>query len=152
MSAALRHADQAAPTLGQGMADFALADVQLLPGPGLLGSWGSASVYGHDDCTLLINRYVPSVLHWARQGLRLRQLGSFPGPSGPQLLVQQAPRKRLTLRLRHPEGCALMQVRLNGRRHATSQEPGTCVDITRQWRQGDEVRLELAAHAQGLSA
>lgn len=118
--------------------NLSLLPERLLPEPG-----GSDPVYGQEGGALVVNRYVASVLHWAEQGLRLRQLTQFPNHDATRLLVQEAPRTRLAIRLRHPSWCQQATVKLNGRRHSQSLQPGGFIEIERRWRRGDEIVLQL---------
>jgi hypothetical protein len=106
------------------------------------------SIYFHDGSALVVKLFIASVLHWAEQGLRLRQLTSFPEQESTRLLVQEAPRTRMTIGLRHPGWCRQATASVNGRRQALSQRPGALIEIERHWRRGDEIVLQLPMHLQ----
>ena len=103
----------------------------------------SRGVYYHDADTLWVNLYLASQLHWREKGLTIRQHTRFPESNSVRMEVACARPVRATLRLRHPHwSTPAMQARLNGRPVGTGS-PGTYLDITRQWRDGDVLEIEL---------
>jgi uncharacterized protein len=118
-------------------------NLSLLPERLLPEASGGDPVYFQEGGALVVKRYIASVLHWAEQGLRLRQLTQFPIQDSTRLLVQEAPRARLAIRLHHPSWCWQATVKLNGRRHSQSRQPGGFIEIERRWRRGDEIVLQL---------
>lgn len=103
----------------------------------------SRGIYYHDADVLWVNLYLASELHWRQQGLTIRQHTRFPDSNGVRLEIACARPVRATLKLRHPYwSTPAMAVRLNGEPiHAG--RPGTWLDLTRQWRDGDVLEIEL---------
>lgn len=64
------------------------------------------NIYWHNQTsvqaadTVLVNLWIPSVLDAPELGLRLRQITDFPRSNTTTLVVEQAPRRRITLRIR----------------------------------------------------
>jgi len=103
----------------------------------------SRGVYYHDADTLWVNLYLASQLHWREKGLTVRQHTRFPESNSVRMELECARPVRATLRLRHPHwSTPAMQVRLNGE-PVGAGEPGTYLDIRRQWRSGDVLEIEL---------
>jgi DUF1680 family protein len=103
----------------------------------------SRGVYYHDADTLWVNLYLASQLHWQEKGLTLRQHTRFPESNSVRIELACGRPVRATLRLRHPHwSLPAMQARLNGKPVDTGK-PGTYLDITRQWRDGDVLEIEL---------
>ena len=103
----------------------------------------SRGVYYHDRDTLWVNLYVASQLHWRDKGLTIRQHTRFPESNSVRMEIACQRPVRATLRLRHPHwSTPAMLARLNGRPLDTGL-PGTYLDITRHWRDGDVLEVEL---------
>ena len=100
-------------------------------------------VYYHDADTLWVNLYLASQLYWREKGLTIRQHTRFPESNGVRLEVACLRPVRATLRLRHPYwSTPAMVVRLNGT-SLDAGKPGTYLDVTRRWRDGDVLEIEL---------
>jgi len=103
----------------------------------------SRGIYYHDADVLWVNLYLASQLHWRAKGLTIRQHTRFPDSNSVRLQIACARPARATLRLRHPHwSTPAMLVRLNGKA-IDAGKPGTYLDLTRRWRDGDVVEIEL---------
>ena len=103
----------------------------------------SRGIYYHDADTLWVNLYLASELHWRQKGLTVRQHTRFPQSNQVRLEIACARPARARLRLRHPYwSTPAMAVRLNGKPVAAGR-PRTYLDLTRRWRNGDVVEIEL---------
>ena len=103
----------------------------------------SRGIYYHDAHTLWVNLYLASALHWHEKGITLRQRTRFPESNSVRMEIACARPTRATLKLRHPHwSTPAMHVKLNGRPLAPGK-PGTYLAITRQWRGGDVLEIEL---------
>jgi DUF1680 family protein len=101
------------------------------------------SIYWRDDAGLYVNLFIPSELHWAERGLRLRQETTYPDGERTTLIVVDAHPDELEVRLRVPAWLqAAPAVRLNGRMLDSSAAPGSYLTIRRAWKTGD--RLDVA--------
>lgn len=100
-------------------------------------------IYYHDADTLWVNLYLASELRWREKGLTIRQHTRFPESNDVRLEIACAHPVRATLRLRHPYwSTPAMAVRLNGKR-LDAGKPGTYLELTRHWRDGDRLEIEL---------
>jgi DUF1680 family protein len=101
------------------------------------------SIYFHDDRSLYVNLFIPSTVRWAERRATLTQATTFPERPGTALRWTLAAPIELTLQLRHPRWSRAAIVRVNGRDVMRSQTPGRYLALTRTWRDGDRVELEL---------
>ena len=102
-------------------------------------------IYSHSDDALFLNLFMASELDWRERGVRLRQETSFPDAPRTRLIVTTAKPQRFTLQVRHPAWVAqgALAIRVNGEAQAVSSSPSTYVAISREWRDGDKVDVEL---------
>lgn len=102
------------------------------------------SIYFHDGDAVVVNLFIPSELHWAEKGVRLRQTNEFPTVLATRLDVQTEEPSQFAMRIRVPgwvSGFPL--VKLNGREAEISAAPGSYVSILRDWNNGDSVEIEF---------
>lgn len=109
-------------------------------------------IYGHrGDEALYVNLFIPSILQWG--GVRIEQTNTFPDEAATTLLIApQDGEQRFTLHLRMPEWANQQEVTLNvnGEAQPVQVEDGY-VTLTRRWRSGDRVRLEMPMHLRAVS-
>jgi hypothetical protein len=102
------------------------------------------SIYFHDDIGVFVNLFVASELNWTEKSLRLRQMTRFPEQAGTSLLLDPARPVQLTLRIRVPWWATRGgSVRLNGRALDVFASPGSYLVLSRTWRKGDRVDVEM---------
>ena len=102
------------------------------------------SIYFKGERRLVVNLFVPSAVRWKEAGAVLTQATRFPDEATTRLRWSMKAPARLTLALRHPGWSRTAIVRVNGTEAMRSAEPGRYLEIEREWRDGDEVTLELA--------
>lgn len=111
-----------------------------------------AFIYARDGDALYVNLYIPARLTWPEQGLVLRQENGFPDTSETSLVFESD--ARIRLRLRYPEWAVADRpvLTINGKAQAVAATPGSYIDLERDWKKGDTVRLELPmkVHAEAL--
>ena len=111
-----------------------------------------AFIYARDGDALLVNLFIPSRLTWPEQGLVLRQENGFPDTSETSLVFESD--ARLRLRLRYPAWAVAERpvLTINGKQQAVAVAPGSYIELERDWKKGDTVRLELpmGVHAESL--
>lgn len=105
------------------------------------------SIYFKGDCALYVNLFIPSAVHWAEAGAVLTQATRFPDEATTRLRWAMKAPAHLTLALRHPGWSRTAVVRINGTEAMRSDAPGRYLEIAREWRDGDEVTLDLAMEA-----
>ncbi|HEY7574883.1 MAG TPA: beta-L-arabinofuranosidase domain-containing protein, partial [Thermoanaerobaculia bacterium] len=102
------------------------------------------SIYFRGGDAITVNLWIASEVHWPQKGLRLRQETSFPDEEKTAFLFETERPVALTLRLRVPwwatRGGA---VRINGEASPVFASPSSYVTLTRTWKTGDRVELEL---------
>lgn len=101
------------------------------------------SIYFHADRSLYVNLFIPSTVRWKAQNAVLTQTTSFPESSGTKLKLQLERPAEFTLKLRHPRWSRAAVLLVNGKEVARSGNPSSYVEVSREWRSGDEVELQL---------
>jgi uncharacterized protein len=102
------------------------------------------SIYWHDGEGVYVNLFMPSELNWSEKGFKLRQETKFPEQQSTRLVVTAAGPSPMPLRLRIPGWLqSSPAVRINGRQLEASATPGSYLTITRTWKAGDSVELQL---------
>jgi DUF1680 family protein len=102
------------------------------------------SIYWRDADGVYVNLFIPSELNWEEKGFRLRQDTKFPDSPSTALVVSAAPSSAMTLRLRVPGWLdAAPSVSLNGRKLEASAAPGSYLALSRVWKAGDRVEMQL---------
>ena len=98
---------------------------------------GSNSVY--------VNLYIPSTLQWQEGGaqLSLTQTGNYPLDSQVSFEVTATQPTNTTLQFRIPQWAAGATLRVNGARASAKVAPGSFAAVSRTWKNGDRVELEL---------
>ncbi|MGJ5892747.1 glycosylase [Streptomyces sp. V2] len=94
-----------------------------------------------DGSALYVNLFSPSTVEWASKGVRVVQDTAFPFEQGTTLTVRGG--GRFELRLRVPVwAVAGFRVLVNGQAVSGSPVPGSYFGVSREWRDGDVVRVE----------
>src|ERR1039457_140449 len=102
------------------------------------------SIYWHDADGVFVNLFIPSELNFAEKGFRLRQETKFPESERTTLVVKVDRPVELALRLRIPEWLgSSASVRVNGKALEASASPGSYLAISRTWKNGDRVEMDL---------
>jgi len=101
------------------------------------------SIYFHGPDTLYVNLCIPSVLTWEEKGLVIRQTTGFPEEAGTRLEVTDGPPTEAILNLRYPSWSRDVVVKVNGEGWPVSSGPGSYIAVSREWRTGDVVEMEL---------
>jgi hypothetical protein len=104
-------------------------------------------VYALSPDTVWVNLYAASKLDTAwldGSRIRLRQETDYPWAGAVKLVIEEAPARDVTLKLRIPgwlrDGATL---RVNGSPVAADLEPGTYADVKRTWQAGDTVDFTM---------
>jgi len=102
------------------------------------------TIYFHDADSLYINLFIASELSWPEQGISLRQETKFPESDAAALKIKAAKPVTFALKIRHPawagEG---FTVSVNGKRQKTESAPASYCSLTREWHDGDSVKIQL---------
>ena len=115
-------------------------------------------VYSLSKDAVWVNLYGASSLHssWVDGGgsLRLSQVTEYPWEGSVRLKMEEMPARPIELKLRIPAwiGQSKVSVLVNGERQKIELKPGAYASLKRQWKAGDEVRLELPMEARLVEA
>lgn len=101
------------------------------------------SIYFRDERGISVNLFIASELDDQERSIRLRQDTRFPDEPRTTLTITKAPPSAWTLRLRIPSWTSGAAVKVNGRAVEASPGAGSYLDLTRTWKKGDRVDLEL---------
>lgn len=103
------------------------------------------SAYFSDKQGIYVNLYIPSTLRWQQQGAEvvLRQFGLYPLEDVTAFELTTAKPMRFDLHLRIPAWAKNPSIRVNGQGIAASMQPGAFATLSREWRTGDRIELEL---------
>jgi uncharacterized protein len=101
--------------------------------------------YFRDARGIHVNLYLPSSVRWMQGAVRcsLRQSGDYPFADTVSLRVATSRLQEFAVRLRIPAWASGARVEVNGRRWSGVTEPGSFAAVTRRWRDGDRIDLEL---------
>ncbi len=102
-------------------------------------------IYSHADDALWVNLFISSELDWSDRNLKVRQETSFPDDSRTKLTVATDKPQHLTINVRHPGwvSSGALRVKVNGQPHAALTSAASYLALTREWRDGDTIELEL---------
>ncbi len=101
------------------------------------------SIYFHDGRSLYVNLFIPSAVRWKEQSAVLTQTTAFPESPTTTLKLQLDHPAEFALKLRHPRWSKTATVLVNGKEAARSTNPCSYVDVSRTWRSGDVIELQL---------
>lgn len=103
-----------------------------------------AGIYFHGEDTLFVNLFIPSELNWREKHLTLRQETSFPNSDRTLLAIECAHPVQFTLNIRQPGWAGRdFAVTVNGKQINSNSAPSSYVSITREWKTGDLVAVNL---------
>lgn len=95
-----------------------------------------------DNKTLYVNLYVPSTLKWEEKGVELEQSTAFPKDDKTRLRIKG--KGEFDLKVRVPQWArAGFFVSINGEKQELEAIPGTYLTLSRKWKDGDVVELQM---------
>jgi hypothetical protein len=105
------------------------------------------SIYWRDDEGVYVNLFIASELEWPEESFTLRQETRYPDAEQTALTIVKSGLRPLTIRLRIPGWLqSAPGVTLNGRKLDASATPGSYLTITRAWKAGDRIEMNLPMH------
>lgn len=103
------------------------------------------AIYAHNNRDLFVNLFIPSTLRWKEKGLTLVQQTNFPYDeiTGLKLTLQKP--QKFSIFFRHPGwvGKGKLQIKVNNKSVDFTQDASGYVAITREWKTGDIITLQL---------
>jgi DUF1680 family protein len=102
------------------------------------------TIYFRDDDGLWLNLFIASRLSWKERGVELIQETRFPEEASTTLRIEKAPGTEWNLRIRIPGWTSsAARILVNGKRADAIAVPGSYASITREWKKGDRVDVEI---------
>ena len=103
------------------------------------------NTYLRDPRGVFVTLYIPSTVVWKQDGAQvsLKQTGSYPLESLVQMEVAASQPREFTLNLRIPAWARGASISVNGKRGMETVVPGSFAAISRIWKTGDRVELDL---------
>jgi len=113
------------------------------------------AIYAHEGGDkLLVNLFIASTLDWRDAGLKVEQKTAFPEEQGSTLVFHPSALKRFEVDVRYPSWVApgALKLTVNGEPQTITAQPGQYAAITREWKDGDTLRVEtpMALHTEML--
>jgi DUF1680 family protein len=100
------------------------------------------SIYFHDNTTLYVNLFTPSVLNWSQRNVIVTQTTTY--PVGDTSTLQVTGDGDWTMRIRIPGWTSGAEIRVNGQTVAGIEaKPGSYAVLARSWKTGDSVTVKL---------
>jgi len=101
--------------------------------------------YFNDARGIYVNLYLPSTVQWTHDGARvtLSQDGNYPFEDSISLQVTASAPKEFSLNLRIPEWAQGAGIEVNGKGIPDLVKPGTFATVSREWKSGDRIDLQL---------
>jgi len=102
-------------------------------------------IYAHSGDKLLVNLFIPSRLNWADRGLTVTQETHFPAEPNTRLEFKVAAPRKLTVAVRYPQWVreGSLKLAVNGEAVPVTAKPGNYAEVTREWKDGDQLAVEL---------
>jgi DUF1680 family protein len=113
------------------------------------------AIYAHEGPDkLLVNLFIASKLDWADAGLKVEQKTGFPDEEASTLEFHCTGATKMEVDVRYPSWVApgALKLTLNGEPQPVSAQPGQYAAVTREWKEGDTLRVEtpMALHTEML--
>lgn len=102
-------------------------------------------IYSHRGKDLYVNLFIPSVLNWEEEGIRLAQDSNFPFGSDIQFTLETADKSPFLIYLRKPDWVKDQgfEIFVNDQKVEDFREEGFYTGIKRRWKSGDRISLKL---------
>ncbi|HEY4379797.1 MAG TPA: beta-L-arabinofuranosidase domain-containing protein [Acidobacteriaceae bacterium] len=101
-------------------------------------------IYNESGKKLWVNLYAPTTVDWTSQGMKLEMVTDLPMGDSATLKITSGNSKEFTLALRRPYWATTgFAVKVNGKPFQNISKPDTYIEISRKWKVGDTVELEL---------
>lgn len=101
-------------------------------------------IYAKDgDRALYVNLFIPSVVTWQENGMKLTQNTRFPESNTTAISIDLERPVKTSVRLRNPGWSDKTSVRVNGRRVKVLEDGDGYITLRRTWRDGDRIEMDL---------
>jgi DUF1680 family protein len=104
-------------------------------------------IYTHRNDSLYVNLFIASELNWKDKKVSLKQETNFPDEERTSLTITQG-NASFNLMVRYPVWVkkGALTVTVNGKKVAYTAQPSSYLCISRTWKKGDVVKIELPMH------
>lgn len=108
------------------------------------GKYGEL-IYSHTGKDVYVNLFIPSVLNWKAEGLKLTQVNNFPFSERSELRVDVSKPKLFTMCIRQPAWVksSRYEIQVNGRKVQDIKISNGYASVSRLWKPGDKVTIIL---------
>ena len=98
-------------------------------------------IYTHDADQIYVDLQISSELYWKDKDVTITQKTDFPDSESSELKINTSEPKTFTLNIRYPKWTKNGVFTINGETYATSNVPGSYVNIEREWKDGDVINF-----------
>ena len=95
-----------------------------------------------DNNALYVNLYVPSTLKWTDRNITVTQVTAYPKEDNTKLTIQGKGKFDINVRVPHWATNGFI-VKINGKVQNVKAEPGSYLTISRKWKDGDAIELQM---------
>ena len=95
-----------------------------------------------DNQALYVNLYIPSTLFWTDKNVTVTQTTAYPKEDHTQLSIKGNGNFDLNVRVPHWATKGFV-VKINGKEEKVKAEPGSYLTLSRKWKDGDTVELQM---------
>ena len=100
------------------------------------------SIYFHDDDSLYVNLFIPSVLNFRQKKLTLTQQTRYPLDGAVQLRIAAEKPVKLNVKIRRPHWATdEIKLAVNNKPYLVTAGPGEYMEIERLWEKGDQIEV-----------
>jgi len=100
------------------------------------------AIYYHNDNGVYVNLFIPSQLNWKQKGFKLEQQTNYPEDNTTNLTVKETSGGPLSLYIRYPSWATSgAHIAVNGKAVKVSEQPGSYVELKRNWKAGDKITV-----------
>ena len=105
-------------------------------------------IYAKKDDKLYVNLFIPSEVNWETQNATLTQDTNFPEEAATELIWNSKKKTKATLMLRYPQWvkAGTLKLYVNRKLQQIAATPGSYIPLSRKWKNGDRVKLEVPMH------
>ena len=103
------------------------------------------NTYFRDLQGIYVNLYIPSKVRWMQEGasIAVEQIGDYPFDDHVSFRIVASSQRDFQIRLRVPEWASAARVEINGKRWTGTPVAGEFASLSRHWRTGDRIDLQL---------
>jgi len=102
------------------------------------------TIYFHNADTLWVNLFIPSELNWEAKGVTIRQETRFPDQDTTTIRVSTKQPQKFAVRVRVPYWVKQApQVTINGEKQPVEAKPRSYLTLSRTWKDGDTIQVQL---------